>query len=107
MLFKLILQVYFCDDRIYVERGWSNKYQKLHIRSFQESDGGPYYCRGKLGDKTGWKLKSIILYIGKILFLHVLGSNSSINLLSTHGTAYRKRHHETNCDLSHFIEAHA
>lgn len=50
-------------DRIYVERAWSNKYQKLHIRSVKESDGGPYYCRGKLGDKTGWKLKSIILYI--------------------------------------------
>lgn len=50
-------------DRIYVERALSPTYRKLHIRSMKKSDEGAYICRGKLGNKIGWRLKSIILYV--------------------------------------------
>lgn len=49
--------------RIHVERAHSPHFQKLHISSMTKSDEGAYFCRGKLGNKLGWRLKSIILFV--------------------------------------------
>ena len=57
-------------------------YQKLHIKSMKQTDEGPYYCRGKLGDKVGWRLKSIILYVGKFTLYNQ--SSSTLLKFETH-----------------------
>ena len=59
-------------------------YQKLHIKSVKQADQGPYYCRGKLGDKVGWRLKSIIVYVGKFTLYNAYQSSMTLLKIQTH-----------------------
>jgi hypothetical protein len=51
--------------RIHVEKSFSRRFQKLQFRKVTASDQGLYVCRGWLGEKHGWDMKSFKLIVGK------------------------------------------
>ncbi|XP_045163015.2 SCO-spondin-like [Mercenaria mercenaria] len=50
-------------NRVHVEQSFSSRFLKLHIQKANVGDQGLYVCRGWLGQKRGWDIKSIRLIV--------------------------------------------
>jgi hypothetical protein len=78
---------YYFVLRIHIEKSFSRRFQKLHFRKVTASDQGLYVCRGWLGEKHGWDLKSFKLIVGKWIIQILIYFNSDI-AESGHGVVF-------------------